>query len=289
MRRVRVAVCLIFIVSCAIFGVYFVKIRMVADQNPPVITCEEDTVSVSVSAEESELFAGVKATDNKDGDISDSVRISAMSHFISTGKRTITYVVFDKANHAATAERTLVYTDYYSPRIYLKKPLRYEVKDLNKVEYTKNMSVEDCLDGDLTKQLYTTWNDGSPYSAGIYPVTVQVSNSAGDVRAIPLEVVIVDSSDEMEKNKNYPMLSEYIAYTKVGVEIDPNSYLTGIVRGNQEYSFEQSAEKFQVYRETVGIQSYVDYSVPGVYPVEYTYTDSNGVAAVTKLFVVVEE
>lgn len=289
MRRVRIAVCLIFIVSCVIFGVYFVKVRMVEDRKPPVITCEEDTISVSVSAEEADLLAGVKAKDNRDGDISDSVRISSMSHFISKGKRTITYVVFDKANHAATLDRTVLYTDYYSPKLYLKSPLRYEVKDLDDVEYTKSMTVEDCLDGDLTNQIYTTWTDGAPYSKGVYSMTAQVSNSAGDVRAIPLEVVVVDSTDEAEQSKKYPMLSEYIVYTKVGSSIDANAYLTGFMQMGNGYKFGETAEEMGVYKDQVGIQSKVDYAVPGVYPIEYTYTDANGITAVTKLFVVVEE
>ncbi len=44
------------------------------------------------------------------------------------------------------------------------------------------MKAEDCLDGDLTSQIRTSLND-SLYNAaaGIYQVTVQVSNSAGDV------------------------------------------------------------------------------------------------------------
>lgn len=202
MRRVKIAVCFLFIASCIIFGIHIVKTRMVEDHQPPVITCEEDSISVSVAAEDEELLKGVKAKDDKDGDISSSVRVSSMSHFIEKGKRTVTYAVFDKANQAATAQRTVVYTDYVSPKIYLKKPLRYSSKDLGTIEYTVNMTAKDCLDGDLTKQIHTTWmNNGYAYEPGTYGMTVQVSNSAGDVCAIPLEVMITDSTDRSEAKK----------------------------------------------------------------------------------------
>ena len=56
MRRIRIAVCLIFLASCGIFGVYMFQTRMVEDHTPPVITCREDTISVSVEAQDEEIL-----------------------------------------------------------------------------------------------------------------------------------------------------------------------------------------------------------------------------------------
>ena len=95
------------------------------------------------------LLSGVKASDNEDGDLTDQIRVSSMSNFTEPGKRTITYAVFDKAGQAATLERTLEYTDYTSPQIQLTAPLRYSLEDMADVNLTENMSVEDCLDGEL--------------------------------------------------------------------------------------------------------------------------------------------
>lgn len=290
MRKVRIAVCFLFVVSCILFGVYIVKVRMVEDHTPPVLTCTEDTISVSVEAENEELLKGITATDDRDGDLTKSVRVSSMSHFIEKGKRTVTYVVFDKVNQAATVERTLVYTDYVSPRIHLMKPLRYTVNDLRSLNFNENMTAEDCLDGDLTTQIHTVWGE-SLYmlQPGSYPLKIQVNNSAGDVCLIPVDVEIVDSSDRNENSKWYPMLSEYIAYTKVGKKINPDSYLEGVVHGNAEYSFEKDAEFLDVTKKAVSVKSNVDYKKPGVYTVDYTYKNKEGVPATTKLYVVVEE
>lgn len=290
MRKLRLTVCVLFVVSCVIFGAYMVNTRIVEDHTPPVITCEEDTISVSVEADESELLAGVTAEDDKDGDLTDSVRISSMSHFIEKGKCTVEYIVFDSANQAGTAQRTLIYTDYTSPKIHLYKPLRYTQNSANSADLTENMTAEDCLDGDLTAQIRMTLGDDYyAYEPGTYSITAQVSNSYGDVQAVPLEVTITDSSDKEESGKCYPMLSEYIAYTKVGAEIDPGAYLTGFIRGGTEYSMEEAAEYFGISAEWVGIVSNVNYGEPGAYTVEYHCTPEGGAEAVTKLVVVVEE
>ena len=96
MRRLKIAVCLIFVASCVIFAGYTVKSKMLEDHTPPVITCKDKTVTLSVQTDQKKqkkaLLKGVKAEDNRDGDLTSSVRIASMSHFIAPGKRTITYV-----------------------------------------------------------------------------------------------------------------------------------------------------------------------------------------------------
>ena len=60
---------------------------------------------------------GIKATDNRDGDLTKEVRISSISHFISGNERTVTYVVFDKSNQMGTLKRTVKYSDYTPTQI----------------------------------------------------------------------------------------------------------------------------------------------------------------------------
>lgn len=302
MRRVRVTVCLVFLASCILFILHMVKTRQLEDHTPPVITCQEDTVSVSVNADDAELLQGVTAKDDKDGDITDSIRVSSMSHFIEKGKRTVTYIVFDRANQAGTAQRTLVYTDYTSPKIYLSEPLRYALSDTSRANLSQVLTAEDCLDGDLTNQIRISLSDEfySSNAPGDYDVTVQVSNSAGDVCAIPLQVTTVDTGSREESQKYYPVLSDYIVYTPVGQELSLSSYVTGVKRGGSVYSFEEDGDYLEMTKSDIKIDdSAVDYSRAGTYPVEYSYTltsmneegepEDTGVSAVTRLYVVVEE
>lgn len=281
-------------ILCHICHGYTVKSKMLEDHTPPVITCKDKTVTLSVQTDQKKqkkaLLKGVKAEDNRDGDLTSSVRIASMSHFIAPGKRTITYVVFDKANQVGTLERTVQYKDYTPPKIHLKAPLRYSTTEVGKANLTENMKAEDCLDGDLTSQIRTSLDDGMyNAAAGIYKVTVQVSNSADDVCSVPLEVTVTESGDRQEQMKEYPVLSDYIAYTTVGHEIDPMSYVKGMEMNGATYTYADDGEALAGTREAISVKSEVDYSKAGVYPVEYSYMAEGAPTAVTKLFVVVQD
>lgn len=289
MRKVRVAICAIFAVTCVLFAVYLIKTEQLEDHTPPTITCAEDTISVSVTADETELLQGVTAEDNKDGDITSSIRVSGMSHFIQKGRRTITYIVFDEANQAGTAERTLIYTDYTSPKIYLSQPLRYTLNDYYDANLAENMTAEDCLDGDVTKQIRISQTDDYYYEVGEYDITAQVTNNAGDVCVVPMQVTVVDGSDKEEAAKYYPILSDYIVYTNVNSQLDLWDYIVGVKNGNAEYTFADNGNMLAITAADIQVESQIDYSTAGVYTVEYSYTTLEGVEAVTKLYVVVEE
>ena len=291
MRRLRIAIIVLFVLSGISFAGYNVVSRLAEDHTPPEISCDSDTVSVSVEDEDidQELLEGVTAKDNKDGDLTDAVRVSSMSNFTEPGKRTITYAVFDKAGQAATLTRTLEYTDYTSPQIQLSAPLRYSLEEMSDVSLTENMSVDDCLDGDLTSQIRATYND-SVYiqQPGDYTVTVQVSNSAGDTCSVPLTLTVTDSSDSNERDKYYPVLSQYIVYTNVGEQVDLASLVVGLERNGSEYLFtDPDAASLPGGRENVSVSGDVDYGTAGTYNVDYQFTSEAGVTATTKLAVVV--
>lgn len=288
MRRLRVTIVLVFVLSVIAFIAYNVMARMVEDHTPPVITCDSDTVTVSVEDDDSALLQGVTAEDNRDGDLTDSIRVSSMSNFTEPGKRTVNYAVFDSANQVATYSRTLEYTDYTSPQIQLLEPLRFSLDEMENVNLAENMTAQDCLDGDITSQIRATFND-SMYviQAGEYDVTVQVSNSAGDTCSVPLTVTVIDPADGQEPDKFYPILSEYITYTDVGRSVDLNSLIVGLERNGTEYLFEDDSALLPGERGDVEISGSVDYKTAGTYTVYYTFTTEDGVAATTKLAVVV--
>ena len=287
MRRLRITIVILFVLSGIAFIGYNIANRILSDHTPPVITSDSDTISVSVAAEDSELLAGLTATDNKDGDITDSIRISSMSNFTEPGKRTISYAVFDSSNQAATLTRNLDYTDYVSPKIHQTQPLRFSLNEMDDANLAENMTAEDCIDGDITKQIRVSFGDVYISTAGSYTITVQVSNSAGDTCSVPVDVTVTDPTDSAEREKYYPVLSEYIAYTDAGVPIDPAAFLIGLERNGTQYLFDTDAELMPAGRESVVIAGAVDYNTPGTYTLEYQFANADGVTAVTKLAVVV--
>ena len=288
MRRLRVTIVLVFVLSVIAFIAYNVMARMVEDHTPPVITCDSDTVTVSVEDDDSALFQGMTAEDNRDGDLTDSIRVSSMSNFTEPGKRTANYAVFDSSNQVATYSRTVEYTDYTSPQIQLSEPLRFSMEQMEDINLAENMTVQDCLDGDISSQIRATFSDNAYISqAGNYEVTVQVSNSAGDTCSVPLTVTVTDSSDDEEMDKYYPVLSQYIVYTNVGKSVDLNSLVIGLERNGSEYLFEDDNSFLPGERGDVQVSGSVDYKTAGTYTVDYTFTTEDDVSATTKLAVVV--
>lgn len=286
MRRIRLAVVGIFVLSLIAFIVFNIVNRVTTDSTPPVITSESDTVTVSVAAEESELLAGLTAADDEDGDLTGEIMISSMSNFTEPGKRTVSYVVFDASNNASTLTRNLEYTDYTAPQIKLTQPLRYSLNEMEDASLTENMSVQDCLDGDITQQIRATFNDGSYIAmAGEYGITVQVSNSAGDTCSVPLTVTVTDPAEE--SGKYYPMLSDYIVYAPVGGYVDLTSLLIGLENSSTQYLFADANPSAPGGIESVAIGGAVDYNTPGTYTVDYQFTSASGVTGTTKLAVVV--
>lgn len=287
MKRFRAVICLLFVISCVSLTGYLIKKHLIADHTSPKISVTEDTITVSVKADDAELLKGVTAKDKQDGDITDRVRVASKSNFIEKGRRTITYVAFDKANNGTSAERTLVYEDYVSPRIYLDRPLRFTISEARNLNLLKHMSAEDCILGDLSTHMRITleesWYDQEP---GEYALTAQVGNDAGDICEVPMTAVITDNNS-IESRKYYPALSEYIVYTSVDQPLELKDYLTGVIRGNTEYFFGDKG--ITVTADHIKISSEIDYSVPGVYEVEYSYTSLEGITAVTMLYAVVEE
>ena len=293
MRKLRIAVIIIFIGAAALFAAYQVRTRIEADTEPPVITSDSDSVSVSVEGEESDVFQGLSAEDNVDGDITDDIRVASMSNFTDTGTRNITYVVFDSSNQAATLTRELVYSDYTPPRITLTEPLRFSLNETEEWEtsdFLQLFRATDCLDGDITSQIRMNI-EGNGYidGAGTYPITLQVNNSAGDVTSVPVEMTIVDPEDEQESEKYYPVLSQYIVYTKAGQSLSLGDYVTGLQRGSMVYEFDSPDMPEDLAGTEVTITDGTDYNTPGTYTAEFSYTPPEGVTATTKMTVVVEE
>ena len=104
----------------------------------------------------------------------------------------------------------------------------------------------------------------------------------------PLTVMVTDSSHSSERDKYYPLLSQYIVYTNAGEQVDLAGLLTGFERNGAEYLFtDPDAASLPGARENVSISGSVDWATAGTYNVDYQFTSAAGVIATTKLAVVV--
>ena len=237
----------VFILVLAVWaGLRVYSIKNV-DNTPPVITCDSEVVEVRVGAGESALLKGVTAHDDRDGDLTDEIMIKGVSQLITADTAKVTYIAFDSSNNMATASRTVRYTNYEKPRFVLTQPMVFLVG--SQVRLLDRLTASDVIDGDISENIGVTTQNVNAYTPGVYNVTVQVTNSLGDVESLPLKVTVASGSQYLLDVR----LSEYITYLKVGDRFDPAAYI------------------LTPDPPAVEVASDVDTGLPGVYEVSYTY------------------
>lgn len=271
-KLVRNTVVVLFVVSLVIFAMQIGMRLFSGKAEPPVISCMQERLEVSVHATEEELKAGLVAYSDKDGNITDRIIIESISDFVSEGEVTVSYAVFDSNNQVGRYTRKVVYTDYASPRFTLSQDMHFtENTTFNVLNY---LGAEDMLDGDISGSIKLTGSGLSEASAGTYSMVASVTNSRGDTSYLEFDVVIE------EKNIRAPeiTLNQYLVYTEIGEELDLESYIEGAA----------AYDGTVLETDQIEIVSGINYNKEGCYGVLYQLTTEAGDSAEATLVVVVQ-
>lgn len=271
MKQLRVVTVLLFFLVLGVFVGFFVDEMDHGDSTYPTIQVAENLLEVSIQDGADKLLEGVTAWDEKDGDLTDKVLIESVSQFVDDETCTVTYAVADGDKHVAKNTRQIHYTDYTPPRFTMDQPLVFSVGTTLKI--SDLIGATDCIDGDISDKVLTTATDYQANSAGVFYLSMQVSNSKGDVRYLDLPVYVE------ERNQRAPViqLSEYLVYVSKGEKLDFASYIEAVT---SEYSrVEGDVEITQEYQPETA----------GVYSIHYYAWDALGNEGHTVLTVVVEE
>lgn len=257
--------CIILLLFSITALVLFLKREAkINDTVAPVLYCESDTITASVEITEEELLQGVTATDNIDGDVSDSIVVQSISDFIRDNERIITYAAIDSHMNVGRIERTLVYTDYEAPTFSLSKPLSYVVG--SRVNVLANIRANSVVDGDITKKIrYGLDTIIDNLTPGVYPVEFRVTDSCGKTSYLNTEVEIYDTS----YSGIDVTLKKYIVYVKKNSDFQPEKYY-----------------KSSNIEGELSIVNNVNIKKAGIYTVEYFVNGINA-SGKSKLLVVV--
>ncbi len=265
---------IVFVLMLVAFVVFSVIDKMSTDTTLPIIEIETDTIELSVKDSKSLLYEGVKAYDEKDGDITDKVTIESVSRFIEPGVCTVTYAVADSDKHVTKQTRTLKYTDYTKPEFYMKRALVYSVEEA--LDIRAAVGARDCIDGDISDRVAIVTTDYIKNTAGVFTVSLQVSNSMGDT--IYLDVTVhVEGNETMAPEIQ---LKKSLIYVKKGETPDFVDYL-GDVTVNGVLMKKDDIKLL--------ISTNFDPEEEGTYNVHYYISTSDGYEGHSILTVVVEE
>lgn len=231
----------------------------------PTITCPQGILEISAKDNESVLLAGVAATDNQDGDLTERIIVASVSKLISKDTAKVTYLVFDSDDNMASLVRYIRYTDYQKPQFKVKVPLVYS--DSGEVELMSRLGATDVVDGDISDRVRVSTLVATDNSQ-IYDITIQVTNSMGDTAWQVLPVLRL-ASDPL---RPVVSLKESLVYVDKGGEFDAKQYLSSVTLSQGVADLAD-----------VKIEGTVDTDKVGTYRVFYTYTanDKVGMAILT--------
>ena len=95
------------LVVCVGLGAGVVYMREQFDRKAPEIVCTDETVKeYKPEMSDAELLKGVKATDDKDGDVSDSLTVESV-YEVDDSNVVVTYVAKDASNNIAKLKRNM--------------------------------------------------------------------------------------------------------------------------------------------------------------------------------------
>ena len=307
MKKLNILSAVILLLAIGAFAAYNVRYYKNKDTLGPIVEMDAETIYVSVKDPESQLLYGMKATDAKDGDVTDLMMVESVSPFIAPDTREVTYAAFDNDRHVTKAVRKLVYTDYVPVVFQLKAPLRFPVAT-GRRDYIANLSARDCLDGDISDKINFTadsvFNTDTPAD---YKVTLEVANSAGDSWQLPVTLTIYDNQVESPTPKI--ALKDYIVYTRPGDKLTPLDWIDHVdyhgtryeptdeegtfavdTSGWSRYAKEEFRERDPaVNRQLFAVTDLVNYQTPGVYEIQYALDDLEGNRGRVTLIVIVQE
>lgn len=272
MRYLRFGTIFVLIVMLLLTGWTVVQ-ELRKDTTAPVFSDPLEEVHISISDEPSAMLAQLTATDDRDGNLTDNIRIERISRFGDQNQVDVSFVVFDHAGNMSRHYRTVYYDDYTPPRFTLSEPLVYN--EGATVSVMDRLKLYDVLEGDISYKVKledANVNDSQP---GMYEVTLRAVTDHGvDVCVrVPLNVLKNDSLAPKIT------LSEYLVYVKKGEAFDPTQYITDV----------HDCNGYPIDLKLVFVYPQVDTTKAGGGQVRFETTDGLGRKGYTFLTVIVEE
>jgi len=252
-----------------------VTVTEAPDEIAPVITLLGDA-SVTVEAGTSYTDAGVTASDNKDGDLTNMIAVGGSVNVNAPATYVLTYNVKDAATNPATeVTRTVVVKDTIAPVITLTgEP---EISFVEGATYVDaGATASDSLDGDISANIVTAGDTVDVTTPGTYIITYNVTDNAQNLATqVTRTVTVTEAPDEVAPvitllGDASVIVEAGTSYTDAGATASDNKEgdLTGaIVVGGS-----------------------VDVNVPATYVLTYNVQDSvpNIAVEVTRTVIVVD-
>lgn len=106
----RKGITAVLILVCLLLGAATIVIRLTDDSTPPEIHFQENALTYTEGESYDILLEGVTATDNRDGDVTDTLVVERVYPDETSGQATVVYAARDDNNNIAKASRIIGYS-----------------------------------------------------------------------------------------------------------------------------------------------------------------------------------
>ena len=300
LRKTRIFVVIFFIISVLLFGGYTLIRAVTVDRTLPIMEMDSDEVTISVKGGDAAILEGIKASDEKDGDITGNLFVESKSTFIEKGIFKATIAVADSDNHVTKVERKVTYSDYRSPQFTLTEPLKFLTTRENRddLNIAESLRANDVVDGDISNKIKISSEYSiNGYTTGDSHMEFIVTNSMGDTSKLPVTVNIYSALEESGLPEI--ILSNYLINTPVGAGADIEALIEQIEYHNDTFrrgedgnlyngEFDAEGNPIMFDWSAIQIDTDADWNTPGVYEVKITFTDeAANLSNFTRCYVVV--
>ena len=283
MKRINVLLLMVLAVATGLFAGYHLWVHNRLDTVGPVLTIDEGILEVSVQDSEEALMQGIRAVDDRDGDVTATILVESIYGINDDNITTVTYAAFDRAGNVSKIQRQVRYKDYENPRFELYGSMTFTFgSGFDLLEY---IGAVDVIEGDIGRRVHATLiSDTKGITAqGRHQVKLQVTTNLGDTVEMVMPVEVFDPEWYVADVE----LTDYMIYLERGADFKPRDYLKGfILRG--EFIDVHSMVPSDIELE---ISNGVNTNEPGVYEVSYILSKSlnlNTYSGIARLIVVVE-
>ncbi|MCD8074729.1 MAG: DUF5011 domain-containing protein [Lachnospiraceae bacterium] len=265
---------LVFAIAlCFAAGVGVIYLRISEDHTAPEISYS-DSIVYSDGMTTEELLEGVIATDDEDGDVSDSLTVERVVTNSEEAKATVIYVAKDSHNNIAKVTRVIDYDiEETETESETEKPETEAVKtgavqsetDTEEEETDTDIEIENAADTDT--------------DTAEAPDAAETTASQAESEQTQVQT---ESEEELAADAPRITLKQSRVTIQVGDTFEPTDYVDSIT---DDYD-----NKYTLWRR-IQVEGNYDTSIAGIYQLVYYVTDTSGNSSnrATLLLIVEEE
>ena len=243
--KTKTKISLLLVVIAAALIVVNALVILSEDRSAPVISFPSETVSYSSGMTDSELLEGVTASDNRDGDVTDSLRVGEILTSDDGSQVTVVYVARDAKNNIAQSSRVM------------------EVKGSSNVSAPEYDS-DSVTEPETTDEEMTDTNTQPTVQVTPEPETEQTAEADANAAGMAENEAAIAA---LQPNAPIMYLTQYAVTVAAGSEFDALSYVENI---------EDDADSRDDLYMGIQINGSVDTAAPGTYELYYYVIDNDG-------------